>query len=113
MLSRTQGYGGPLELLVGIDSRGRLLGVKALRHNETPGLGARIGEPTHPFMQGFAGKDRTATPDAQWALGKDNGQFDQVAGATITSRAVLNAVHDALRYFDEHAGELLGTTGNE
>ncbi|MNY66293.1 Electron transport complex protein RnfG [compost metagenome] len=64
-------------------------------------------------MQGFAGKDRTATPDAQWALGKDNGQFDQVAGATITSRAVLNAVHDALRYFDEHAGELLGTTGNE
>ncbi|MNE46845.1 Electron transport complex protein RnfG [compost metagenome] len=64
-------------------------------------------------MQAFAGKDRNTIPDTLWALRKDNGQFDQVTGATITSRAVLHAVHDALRYFDEHAGELQGDSGNE
>jgi electron transport complex protein RnfG len=111
--SRTQGYGGPLDLLIGIDSNGRLLGVKVLQHNETPGLGARIAEPSNPLMLGFADKDRTTTPDAAWALHKDLGQFDQVAGATITSRAVVNAVHEALRYFDEHAGELKGAKTDE
>lgn len=111
--SRTQGYGGPLDLLIGIDITGRLLGVKVLQHNETPGLGARITDPANPLMQGLAGKDRTTTPDPAWAPRKDQGQFDQVAGATITSRAVINAVHDALRYFDEHAGTLAGVKANE
>ncbi|WP_166358742.1 RnfABCDGE type electron transport complex subunit G [Pseudomonas akapageensis] len=106
--SRTQGYDGPLDLLIGIDSNGRLLGVKVLQHNETPGLGARIAEPSNPLMQGFTGLGRTTTPDAAWALRKDQGQFDQIAGATVTSRAVVNAVHEALRYFDEHAGTFAG-----
>ncbi|MNI20567.1 Electron transport complex protein RnfG [compost metagenome] len=51
--------------------------------------------------------------DKGWALKKDQGQFDQVAGATITSRAVLNAVHDALRYFDEHRQQLIGENLHE
>lgn len=111
--SRTNGYDGPLDLLIGIGSNGRLLGVKALQHNETPGLGARIAEPGNPLMQGFVGKDRTTTPDSAWALTRDKGQFDQLAGTTVTSRAVVNAVHDALRYFDEHAEVLGGGTVHE
>jgi electron transport complex protein RnfG len=46
-------------------------------------------------------------------LKKDQGQFDQIAGATITSRAVINASHDALRYFDEHRQALLGSPSHE
>lgn len=44
---------------------------------------------------------------------KDGGQFDQMAGATITSRAAVDAIHDALRYFDEHREQLLGEPEHE
>jgi electron transport complex protein RnfG len=57
----------------------------------------------------FSGKTIGDPPDAGWALKKDQGQFDQMAGATITSRAAINAIHDALRYFDQHRAQLLGS----
>ncbi|MDD2057802.1 RnfABCDGE type electron transport complex subunit G [Pseudomonas sp. GD03860] len=106
--SLVQGYGGPIELLVAIDTQGRLIGTKALRQQETPGLGAALVAPGNHWLQGFVGNSRQTTPDAAWALKRDDGQFDQLAGATITSRAVIHAVHDALRYFDEHRQVLLG-----
>jgi electron transport complex protein RnfG len=106
--TRTEGYAGVIELLVAIDANGRLLGVKTLRQNETPALGGLIGDWPNSWLATFAGKSRTAPDDAGWALKKDQGQFDQLAGATITSRATVNAIHDALRYFDEHRVSLLG-----
>lgn len=107
--SRSGGYAGTLELLIAIDANGRLLGVKTLEQRETPGLGGYIGEWPNAWLQAFIGKSRTEPTDAGWALKKDQGQFDQIAGATITSRAAINAIHDALRYFDEHRAVLLGT----
>jgi len=107
--SQTLGYVGAIDLLIAIDANGRLLGVKTLKQSETPGLGARIADWPNTWLQVFSGKSRTEPGDSGWALKKDQGQFDQIAGATITSRAVINAVHDALRYFDEHRQPLLGT----
>ncbi|TDK53984.1 RnfABCDGE type electron transport complex subunit G [Pseudomonas moraviensis] len=106
--SSSEGYAGTLELLIAIDANGRVLGVKTLEQRETPGLGGHIGEWPNAWLQTFLGKSRTEPTDAGWALEKDQGQFDQIAGATITSRAALNAIHDALRYFDEHRALLLG-----
>ncbi|GLH18063.1 electron transport complex subunit G [Pseudomonas atacamensis] len=106
--SRSEGYAGTLELLIAIDANGRVLGVKTLEQRETPGLGGYIGEWPNAWLQTFLGKSRTEPTDAGWALKKDQGQFDQIAGATITSRAAINAIHDALRYFDEHQALLLG-----
>jgi electron transport complex protein RnfG len=106
--SQTLGYAGAIDLLIAIDANGRLLGVKTLKQSETPGLGARIADWPSTWLQVFSGKSRTEPGDSGWALKKDQGQFDQIAGATITSRAVINAVHDALRYFDEHRQQLLG-----
>lgn len=106
--SRSEGYAGALELLIAIDANGKLLGVKTLEQRETPGLGGDIGEWPNAWLQTFLGKSRTEPTDAGWALKKDQGQFDQIAGATITSRAAINAIHDALRYFDEHRALLLG-----
>ncbi|EJM74105.1 RnfABCDGE type electron transport complex subunit G [Pseudomonas sp. GM55] len=106
--SQTLGYAGAIDLLIAIDANGRLLGVKTLKQSETPGLGARIADWPNTWLQIFSGKSRTEPGDSGWALKKDQGQFDQIAGATITSRAVINAVHDALRYFDEHRQQLLG-----
>lgn len=105
--SRTTGYAGPIELLIAIDSQGRLLGSKTLKQDETPGLGGLIAEHPNPWLAGFTGKSRSDPDDSAWALKKDHGQFDQIAGATITSRAVISALHDALRYFDEHRQSLL------
>jgi electron transport complex protein RnfG len=107
--TQTEGYAGVIELLIAIDTNGRLLGVKTLRQNETPALGGLIGDWPNQWLATFTGKSRNAPDDAGWALKKDQGQFDQLAGATITSRATLNAIHDALRYFDEHRAILLGT----
>ena len=106
--SQTLGYAGAIDLLIAVDANGRLLGVKTLKQSETPGLGARIADWPNAWLQIFSGKSRTDPNDSGWALKKDQGQFDQIAGATITSRAVINAVHDALRYFDEHRQQLLG-----
>lgn len=111
--SRVQGYEGPIELLIAIGSDARLLGVKTLAQRETPGLGSPIGEEDHPWMTAFRGKSRNDPTDPGWALKRDQGQFDQLAGATVTSRAVLQATHDALRYFDEQRQEWLKEPGNE
>ncbi len=105
--SQINGYGGRIELMVAIDRNAKLLGVKTLAHSETPSLGGHIGEPGNPWLASFKGLSRENPQDAAWALKKDGGQFDQMAGATITSRAVINATHDALRYFDEHRQALM------
>lgn len=111
--SQTLGYEGSIELLIAIDPSGRLMGIKTLKQTETPGLGARIGEWPNAWLRLFSGKSLTDPRDNGWALKKDQGEFDQIAGATITSRAVINATHDALRYFDEHRQQLLGSTSHE
>lgn len=108
--SQTVGYVGTIELLIVIDARGKLLGVKTLRQSETPGLGGKIAAQPNTWLQGFFGKSRNDPADSGWALKKDQGQFDQMAGATVTSRAVINAIHDALRYFDEHQAQLIGSS---
>ena len=111
--SKTTGYAGAIVLMIAIDTHGKLLGVKTLSQSETQGLGARIADWPNAWLQGFAGKSRHESPDNAWALKKDQGQFDQIAGATITSRAVINAVHDALRYFDAHSQTLTGIRPDE
>lgn len=111
--SQTLGYEGSIELLIAIDTSGKLLGVKTLKQSETPGLGAKIAEWPNAWLQVFAGKSRNDPGDTGWALKKDQGQFDQVAGATITSRAVISAIHDALRYFDEHSQHMIGNSAHD
>lgn len=111
--SRVQGYAGPLHLLIAIDRGGRLMATHVLQQQETPGLGGKITEPGNTWLRGFEGRTLGDTPDSAWALKRDAGQFDQLAGASVTSRAVIQAVHDALRYFDEHADALLGTGEHE
>lgn len=111
--SQTIGYAGAIDLLIAIDANGKLLGVKTLKQSETPGLGARIAEWPNAWLQSFSGRSLNEPADSGWALKKDQGRFDQIAGATITSRAVINAIHDALRYFDEHSRQLIGSSLHE
>ena len=93
-------------MLIGIQIDGRLAGVRVLNHRETPGLGDKIELAKSPWIQSFVGRSLQAPDEAGWAVKKDRGEFDQFAGATITPRAVVKAVHKALQYFDAHKQQL-------
>jgi electron transport complex protein RnfG len=111
--SQTQGYSGTIELLIGVSTTGKLIGVKVLKQNETPGLGARIAT-EQGWLASFLGKSMSEPAESGWALKKDNGQFDQIAGATITSRATVSAIHETLRFFDTYRTQLLPpSTGSQ
>ena len=93
------GYTGPIRLLVGIRYDGTLTAVRVLSHAETPGLGDRIEPERSDWIQAFAGRSLASPEPEGWAVERDGGVFDQLTGATVTSRAVVDAVYDALRFF--------------
>ncbi len=100
------GYSGTISLLIGIMVDGTLSAVRVIHHKETPGLGDRIELAKSPWIKSFDGKSLSNPEERGWAVKKDQGDFDQFAGATITPRAVVTAVHKALQYFDQHHVEL-------
>ena len=100
------GYSGTISLLIGIMADGTLSGVRVIQHKETPGLGDRIELAKSPWIKSFDGKSLSNPAQRGWAVKKDQGDFDQFAGATITPRAVVSAVHKALQYFDQYHTEL-------
>lgn len=101
------GYSGNIKLLVAIRADGELAGVRVLAHKETPGLGDYIDIGHSDWIKkNFDGQSLAKTPDEAWKVKKDGGQFDYMAGATITPRAVVKAVHKALQYFGAHREDL-------
>lgn len=101
------GYSGAIHLLIGIQADGRLAGVRVIGHRETPGLGDKIELAKTSWIRSFEGKSLDNPGASGWAVKKDGGEFDQFAGATITPRAVVGAVHQALQYFAANRAELL------
>lgn len=105
-----RGYAGPIELVMGVDRDGSILGVRITKHAETPGLGDKIEAAKSGWAQSFNGKSLTRPPPERWQVKKDGGEFDQFAGATITPRAVVKAVRQGLEFFAAHRGELLDSS---
>ena len=87
----TRGYAGEIGLMVGIDRDDHLRAIEILLQSETPGLGARITEDA--FKKQFAGRNLLTT---RWAVKKDQGDIDEITAATISSRAVVNAIKAGL-----------------
>ncbi len=108
------GYSGPIRLLVGIDFDGVITGVRVTSHRETPGLGDAIEAERSDWIRSFTGQSVGNPPLSDWAVRRDGGDFDQFTGATVTPRAVVKAVRNALIYFDAHRENLFvdatGTT---
>lgn len=102
------GYGGEIQLIVGIYFSGEVAGVRVVPpHNETPGLGDGIEIKKSKWILGFNGKSLSDPVAEKWLVKKDGGEFDQMTGATITPRAVVDAVYQSLNYFEQHQNELL------
>ena len=87
-----KGYGGALEMTVGVLADGTVQGVQLGSHTETPGLGAKAAD--EAFRSQYEGKQGplTLTKTAP----QNDGQLQAISGATITSRAVTNGVNDAI-----------------
>jgi electron transport complex protein RnfG len=108
-----QGYNAPIRLLVGVSPEGVVTGVRAVAHRETPGLGDRIEIARSRWIERFDGTSLGMPPRELWAVAKDDGTFDALTGATVTSRAVVNAVRDTLLYFEQHRDEIFARAAAE
>lgn len=86
--SRARGYGGNIDMLVGIDLQGKIKGIEILSHEETPGLGSKISEPW--FVRQFVDKFATELKMSE---------IQTISGATISSKAVLEAIKEDVKEF--------------
>lgn len=100
------GYNASIRLLIGVSPSGTVTGVRAVSHRETPGLGDAIDASKSRWIFQFDGLTLTEPPLPMWAVDKDDGQFDTITGATVTSRAVVQGVRNTLSYFEQHREEL-------
>lgn len=93
----TNGFGGPLEVLVGFDEAGNILGYTILATVETPGLGVKADT---WFQKGGKGDIIGRNPgEKELSVTKDGGEIDAITASTITSRAFLGAVNAAYHAF--------------
>ncbi|MCL2487197.1 MAG: RnfABCDGE type electron transport complex subunit G [Oscillospiraceae bacterium] len=92
------GYGGPIEVMVGIGTRGLVTGVTVLEMTETPGLGMKAGD--RAFLDGFTGASGSLS-----AVKHKPGEreIEAITGATVTSNAVTDAVNQAIELYKEVA----------
>lgn len=95
------GYNGAIKLLIAVHFDGRLGGVRVLEHRETPGLGDDIDANRSDWITQFRGLSLTNPDRMLWALKVDRGHFDGLTGATVTPRAVVKAIRNALLYFEQ------------
>ena len=102
--SSKKGYGGEIRVMVGITADGHIKAIHILSQNETPGLGTKISDP--PFKSQLEGKSIAGTV---WAIKKDSGTFNAITGATISSRAVLDAIRDGVAVYTNHVTEIART----
>lgn len=108
--TKVKGYAGPIDVMVGVNRNGQLLGTRILSHSETPGLGDKIEAEKDPWIFTFNGLSLTDPGESQWKVKKDGGYFDQFTGATITPRAVVKAVKISLEFFNANKATLLAIT---
>jgi len=100
------GYSGKIHLLVGVYYDGSIAGVRAVKHSETPGLGDAVEILKSDWVLGFNGKSLDNPARAQWLVKRDKGVYDQFTGATITPRAIVQAVKNTLLYYEQNVAAL-------
>jgi electron transport complex protein RnfG len=104
--TEAEGYNSTIHLLIGVSQDGVLTGVRAVSQRETPGLGDAIDIQKSKWITKFDGKSLASPARERWAVDKDDGDFDSITGATVTSRAVVKGVKNTLLYFERHRDEL-------
>ena len=112
-ITAPDGYSGAIQLLIGIKSDGTISGVRTISHKETPGLGDKIEIERSDWITLFNHKSLKDPEEKKWKVKKDGGDFDQLTGATITPRAIIRAVHRALKFVELNKLWLFSLPGSE
>lgn len=101
------GFGGPVKIMVGFDADSKVINYQVLEHQETPGLGDKMGAwfKTDKGNQSILGKKANGA----FTVSKDGGDIDAITAATISSRAFLNAINKAYEAFTD--GEVQAISG--
>jgi hypothetical protein len=85
---QSQGYGGPLEMLVGIDLAGEITGVKIITQRETPGFFKLLLD--KGFFDQYPGKNFRDPLQL-------NQDLDAVSGATVSAEGIAASTREAVR----------------
>jgi Na+-translocating ferredoxin:NAD+ oxidoreductase subunit G len=96
-LGHAAGYSSVIEVLVGVDTTGHVIGIKVLSQSETPGLGTKIQEVKYGETQNWVQKQFIGKAAQNSAVIKDGGEIEAITGATISSRAVARSVAQGYR----------------
>lgn len=102
----SEGYGGNIQISIGITKDGVVEGIEILSINETAGLGMKATETE--FREQYVGKSVEQFKVTKTGASSDE-EIDAISGATITSNAVTNAVNAGLTYFNQ----VIGGSANE
>lgn len=95
--TKIKGYGGEIELMVGISNDGKVEGIKVLSHGETPGLGANATKAyfTDSFKNKSIGEKLVGAKDP-----KENNEVQALTSATITTNAVVDGVNEIIEIYN-------------
>lgn len=96
----TKGYGGQIQLMVGINKDGKLAGIKILSQSETAGLGANSEKPS--FYGQYAGKPTNKDVEVVKTEPAADNEIKAITGATITSKGVTSGVNEAIKFYKEN-----------
>jgi Na+-translocating ferredoxin:NAD+ oxidoreductase subunit G len=113
VVTEPDGFSGPIRLLIGIEYSGEVTGVQVLAHEETPGIGDMIEASNSDWLELFRNATLESPPRDRWAIRKDGGAFDQLTGASVTTRAVTRAVKETLLYLEKNRDSIFATAGME
>jgi electron transport complex protein RnfG len=102
-----EGYSGDIAMIIGINFDGSVAGVRVVEHKETPGLGDKVDLRKSDWILSFNGKSLSNPQPNAWNVKKENGEFDQFTGATITPRAVIHQIAKTLEYFNQDKERLV------
>ncbi len=95
------GYGGRVELIVGFHPDTTIYHIEVLTQTETPGLGTVMTEEENLLLRSFR---RRNPGEMKLSVRKDGGDVDALTGATVSSRAYIEAVGDAYNRLSKMEG---------
>ena len=96
------GYGGDIQIAVGISNAGVITGFNVISNNETAGLGSKCTKAD--FTSQFEGKNAEMLEYTKTGAVADN-EIDAISGATRTTNAVTQAVNTAIIFYNENFAE--------
>ena len=110
--SSGEGYGGYINIMMGIDPNENITGIEIIGHLETPGLGSKIESP-ELFKDQFYGKSTEGSENGELVVVKGrkadkNWEIQALTGATISPLGVVQAINDGLAKFRQYKDQILG-----